>query len=563
MNLDKYIPKAHSLTVLLGQEIIVNEILTTTMEGQGFPDFFTAKQAWNFMNYRPNSMTESGTTVTGSTTINNYYGVDDRLASFFGRVNYNFKDRYLLSATMRADGSSRFYKGNQWGYFPSGAFAWRLSEEDFMKNVQWLDNLKWRLSFGAAGNNNIPGGQTQKLMSSRSTSNLSTAASIWTAGNTLDNPDLRWETMITRNTGIDFNLFNFRLGGTVDLYWNNTKDLLLEFPIAGSGYATQFQNMGKAENKGVEITLNGTLIQTRKITLDANFNIGFNKSRVVSLGNLPEITASSGWASSQITYDYKVLVGQSLGVMYGYITDGRYSADNFDRVGSNWVAKPGVVINEVCPSCNMPGGLKLKDVAGDDGIVNKDDIVEIGNATPKFTGGFGLNVKGFGFDLSTFFTFVYGNNIYNANKIEWTSTAGYDYRNMLTTMESGKRWTFIDESGKYITDPVKLDAMNANTTMWSPYVGNFLFHSWAVEDGSFLRCNNITLGYTLPKRLSSKAYIQSLRLYCTLSNVFIITNYTGFDPEVDTRRQTPLTPGVDYSAYPRSKGTTLGINMTF
>ncbi len=173
------------------------------------------------------------------------------------------------------------------------------------------------------------------------------------------------------------------------------------------------------------------------------------------------------------------------------------------------------------------------------------------------------NARFYGFDFGAYFNFVYGNNIYNANKVEYTTTSKHDYRNMLTDMAYGNRFTHINAAGERVTDPDALAALNANTTLWSPYADRFYLSDYAIEDGSFLRLSNITLGYTLPKNLTTKAYIQNLRVYCTLNNLWLWTNYTGFDPEVDTRRRTPLTPGVDYSAYPRSKGITFGINITF
>jgi hypothetical protein len=187
----------------------------------------------------------------------------------------------------------------------------------------------------------------------------------------------------------------------------------------------------------------------------------------------------------------------------------------------------------------------------------------IGDANPLHTGGFSINGRVKGFDFAANFNWSYGNDIYNANKVEYSSTSKYSYRNMTSIMEAGKRWTNVDAQGNLVTDATALDALNANTTMWSPYTSKFVFHSWAVEDGSFLRLSSLTVGYTLPKSLTSKAFLKEVRFYSTAYNVFCLTNYTGYDPEVDTRRKTPLTPGVDYAAFPRSRSIIFGVNVNF
>jgi TonB-dependent starch-binding outer membrane protein SusC len=212
----------------------------------------------------------------------------------------------------------------------------------------------------------------------------------------------------------------------------------------------------------------------------------------------------------------------------------------------------------------VPGAMKLKDI-NDDGVVDVNDNSIIGNANPDFTGGFTLNANAYGFDLSAAFNFSVGNDVYNANKIEFnTSNLNGQYRNLSTIMADGKRWTNLDPvSGQLVTDPTQLAALNANTTMWSPYMSRFVFSDWAVEDGSFLRLNTLTLGYTVPETMMSSVGISKLRFYLTANNVFIITNYSGLDPEVSTRRNTPLTPGVDYSPYPRSRSFILGLNLNF
>ena len=208
--------------------------------------------------------------------------------------------------------------------------------------------------------------------------------------------------------------------------------------------------------------------------------------------------------------------------------------------------------------------MKLRDIDGND-TITIDDRKFIGNANPLHTGGFVINGYAYGFDLTAAFNWSYGNDIYNANKIEFTSAnQNNQYRNLIDMQREGQRWTNIDwNTGELITDMDRLAAVNANTTMWSPYMDRYVFSDWAVEDGSFLRLNTLTLGYTLPKAIVERAKIENLRFYVTGYNLFLLTDYTGFDPEVSTRRKTPLTPGVDYSAYPRSRQMTVGLNLTF
>jgi TonB-linked SusC/RagA family outer membrane protein len=548
----------HNITLMAGEETLIKKDNTLTNILDAYPTLFDSDKAWSF--------TSQGTPV--STT--NFYTPDDKLLSFFGRLNYDYKGRYLLNATIRADGSSKFATGNRWGYFPSAAVGWRISEENFLSGkTNWLSNLKLRASYGTAGNNNIPMAFMQ-VYSSTATTYLppSMASSYWGAGKTMSNPDLKWETTETSNIGLDVGIFNNRINAGFEIYKNNTKDLLIDFPVSGSGYTTQLRNIGKTSNKGMEITLDALLIEKKDFRLNFSFNISLNRNKVEDLGGLSEVPGNSAWTSdAQASNDYKVLLGKPVGLMYGYKTIGRYSVDDFTWNGNNWVLKNA---NAETPDNSSidgaswgPGALKLKDINGD-GIINESDRIVIGDATPKHTGGFALTAYFKGFDCTANFNWVYGNNIYNANKIEFTTANKYTYRNMLDVMNSSNRWSNIDPAtGLRITDPAQLAAMNANTTMWSPGASKYVFHSWAVEDGSFLRLNNLTFGYTLPKKLSMKAYIQQLRFYVSAYNLFVWTNYSGYDPEVDTRRNTPLTPGVDYSAYPRSRSYNFGVNITF
>lgn len=550
---DVFADDRHALDILLGEEMTITKSNQETIMVENFPTFYGAEMAWNFMS--------SGTPVSAI----NYYSPDDNLLSFFGRANYTFDGRYSLSATVRADGSSKFSKANRWGIFPSAAASWTISNEDFLKNAGWVDLLKIRYSFGSAGNNNIPSGQINKEYSATNTAWLSQSTNYWMAGKIMNNPDLKWETTYTHNIGLDFDFFKGKVSGSVEVYQNDTKDLLINFPITGSGYDSQYRNIGATRNRGIELTLNLPIIQTRNFDLGLSGNISYNQNQVTDLGGLESIFADSYWASTEIGNDYIVEVGQPLGNMYGYRSAGRYEVSDFTYANGKWTLNDGVVDDSsiIGASYLRPGAIKLKDLTGD-GKVTAADREVIGNATPDFQGGFSLNGYLYGIDFSANFTYMIGNDVYNANKVEFTSSRKFYNRNLINAMDVDKRWTNIDWStGELIEDPDQLAAANRGTTMWSPFVGTAVFSDWAVEDASFLRLQSATVGYTLPEKFTSKFHVRKLRVYATGTNLFCLTKYSGYDPEVDTRRSTPLTPGVDYSAYPKSIGCVFGINLTF
>ena len=544
----------HHLNALIGHEWIVTKSSKLTNIVHGFPESFTADQAWK--------LTSMGTPYN----IDNYLNPDDKLLSFFGRVNYDFDSKYLLSATFRADGSSKFSEGNQWGYFPSAALAWRVSSEPFMESTrEWLDDLKLRLSYGTAGNNNIPSGQMVQTYANSATTWINGFSNYWAPSKTMANPDLKWETTITRNLGLDFTILGGKLNGSIEAYFNTTKDLLIQFPVGGTGYDNQYRNMGKTENKGIEATINWTAINKKNWGLSFNANIGFNKNKIKDLGIMDDFGAETYWASSEIGNDFWIAKGGSVGQMYGYKSAGRYEVSDFegyDAAKNAWILKDGVADATSAVGRVRPGTMKLQDLDGN-GTIDANDKCIIGDANPTATGGFSINARAYGFDLSANFNYSIGNDVYNANKIEFTSTGKYQYRNMIGEMADGLRWTNLNADGTLCNDPAKLAEMNANTTMWSPYTDRMIFSDWAVEDGSFLRLNTLTLGYTLPADLMKKAMIKSLRFYVTAYNVFCLTSYSGYDPEVSSIRKTNLTPGVDYSAYPKSRQFVVGVNLNF
>ncbi|MDB5233305.1 MAG: TonB-dependent receptor [Hymenobacter sp.] len=504
-----------------------------------------------------------------------------RILSGFSRLNYSFDDRYLFTGTLRVDASSKFGPNNHVGVFPAASVAWRLSRERFLQPYEsTISDLKLRLSSGLAGNNRIANNLFRSVFVSNGieyaqengrTPGLATTSLPYTG--------LIWETTLSRNIGLDLALFNNRVQFTADAYYNSTYDLLITQPVPiTSGYSTQLRNVGETSNRGIEFQLSGTVIQTPDFTWSANGNISFNRNRVEDLGGQPYLPGiTSGW-TADTGQDYWVAPGQPVGLMYGYVTDfdngrkGFYTVDDFNATqGTNgtWTYKlkdgiannNGVVADAAAGTGAagqpLPGSMKFKDLNGD-GVVDTEDRTVIGNANPKHTGGLNQQFAFKGFDASIFLNWSYGNDIYNANKINFTS-AYLPNQNLLGIMRD--RWRTFDAQGNRVTEPTALAELNKDAQIWRPTQGRYLLHSWAIEDGSFLRINNITVGYTLPKALVQRARLTTLRFYVTVNNVYTFTKYSGFDPEVNTRRG-PLTPGVDYAAYPRSRAFLAGLNLT-
>jgi TonB-linked SusC/RagA family outer membrane protein len=504
--------------------------------------------------------------------------------SFFGRVSYSFLSRYLFSFDVRADGASKFAPGKQWGYFPAGSVAWRVKNEKFMENVNFISDLKFRVGYGTVGNNRINDYLFLTTFSNdgRYYYGINNQSVNGYYPTSLVNPNLKWESTENKNFGVDISLFKNRMSLSVDIYKLNSRDLLLNVPIASTyGYTSQLQNIGKTSNKGVEIQLNTTILRKpNNISWTANFNISTNKNKVVALGvNQLYFYPGASWGVSQQPADYIVRIGDPVGSMWGLLTDGFYNVDDFNyTAGASgygvYTLKPGEISYGTALGTLQPGALKFKDLNGD-GIVDFDhDRTIIGNPTPKFTGGLFQQFTYKNWDASLFVNFSYGNDIYNANKIEFTN--GYTANsNMLTLMES--RWKVVTATGQtaqFINStnqiigiaPDQLAALNANATIWQPGRGTgasaFIPHSWAIEDGSFLRINNLTIGYNLPVKNIAGLKMSMLRFYLTGNNLAVLTNYSGYDPEVSVRNS-PLTPGLDYSAYPKSRSFIFGVNATF
>ena len=574
--------KIHDVNIMVGQEYVASNSESNEIIGKFFQEDISPEKMFASM------AANSG--ATGSRTISSQLGQEDRTISFFGRANYSLLDKYLLTFTIRADGSSKFTKGNRWGYFPAAAFAWRVIEEPFMEPAKdFISNLKLRLSYGTAGNNRISNSLYETSYKAYSGGKYYGAGEEQNPHYTLNNeqlanPDLKWETTITRNIGLDFGFFNERLTGSLDYYWNTVKDLLIEQSITAIGYKTMQQNIGQTSNRGVELSLNAAILQKKDYSLNFNFNIGFNKNKVDKLASgVTSMSYNSGAFSSDMRGrdDYRVIVGEPLGIVWGFVYDGIYGVDDFvtytDENGKTQFQfdKSGNYTTASSYGGLRPGAMKLKDQDGDGKITENGDRVIIGRTQPKFTGGFGLSGNYKWFDISANFNFVVGNDVYNLDKMVSSQSYRNSYANLRTEMApvtlGGKAWTYLDQSnGTIITDYETLKAMNANASYWSATTmsdNNPVPTSWAVEDGSFLRLQNLTVGFTLPQNWTKKFACNQLRLYCTLNNLFCITGYDGYDPEVNSAirnsKTSGVTPGADYSAYPKSFSWTAGVNITF
>lgn len=522
--------------------------------------------------------------------------------SFFSRIGYKYNEKYLATLNLRADGSSLFgpnysspvaladSTNHKWGYFPSASVAWRISRESFMTNLTFVNDAKIRLSYGTSGNSRIqPYGYTTGFTPPTNAGYGLSDVLNYTLGfssTRLGNPNIKWESLTSKNLGLDLTMFRNRINLTVDIYSNVTKNLLIDNKIDPTrGFLTQYQNLGTVRNNGLEVQLGAQLLSTKDFNWNANFNISFNKNKIIKLGSQDKFTSNSGWFSNNNSDDYLVQVGQSIGTMYGLKVDGYYKTSDFTTAniynaqypGLTWQyildAKLPVPSTAVLADYVAPGQIKFRDINGDNKITLDSDRTIIGHALPLFTGGFNQQFSYKNFDLSIYMNFSYGNDIYNANKLEFANQYGVD-GNMLATMNG--RWRVIDEKGNLIQkqtnsttvigiSPDSLAAINAGATIWQPIrtTTGFLPMSFAVEDGSFLRINNVTLGYTLPKGILQRAKISSLRIYVTAYNLATITGYSGYDPDVNVKRNNPLTPGVDYAAYPRGRTYVAGVNLSF
>lgn len=461
--------------------------------------------------------------------------VDERTAlSFLARLGYSYADKYLLTASYRGDADSRFGSNNKWGYFPSLALGWVASEEDFIKDLNTFDLFKLRLSYGETGNSQIPTYQSLARLNTQRYI-FGDALVVGQVPGSVANPDLQWEITTQYNIGLDLSFFKNRLSVTTDAYYKETNDLLLDVQLPlTSGFETAVQNVGSISNKGLEFAVQSLNIDTENFSWNTTFTWSTNKSEVLDLGEREEM-----YFSRVFNYNFRdeilLRVGEEVGTFVGYIEDEVLNSEN--EIANS----PESQLLE-----NIPGQVKFKDVNGD-GIIDTNDRVIIGKTQPDFIGGFNSEMVYKNFDFSFFLRWSYGNDVINANPL------------FLDRVGNGN-WNTLEGFVPNAFTPLNPDG-TVHGQVPDTY-SNFMKSS-IVEDGSFLKCDYITLGYTLPQDMMTNYGLKSMRLFSRVNNPFMITRYSWFDPEVSTGFGTAakVGPGVDYATYPRSVTFTVGASI--
>lgn len=545
----------HTITGLLGNEIIYQETESNNMRLIKFP---------SILNYGLDEI--SNATVADKDADRSSLS----LLSYFARVNYNYDNRYLLTGTVRRDGSSKFGPDNKYGVFPSVAAAWRVSQEGFWKNSKienYINDLKFRFEYGIVGNNSIPNNvfRTNVVGTDYPTNNTVGNLTLVTSS-VLGNRMVQWEEMKSTNVGIDLALFNNRVKLTSEWYNNNVSGMLLETVLpASTGYSRQFKNIGSMKNTGMEFTLNSVNLKSESFRWSTDANVGFNKSKVLSLDEGRTFRNFSVGSNRAGMVTYYATVGEELGDMYGYVYQGIYTTDDFTQAANGTLTlKPGVV--KPASGTPKPGDIKFAaDNEAGDQFTRK--LVKIGNGTPDFIGGITNNFSYKGFDLAVFMKFSVGGDVYNATK---HSMSPYALFQNVPSEFGDKYYHIIDpNTGQAATSLVRLKELNPNedSSLWSLGTTNSSYitypSSYYVEDGSYLRIAMVTLGYSFPKEFLNTVRLSNARIYATVNNLATITGYSGFDPEVSAASGVTVTPGYDNSSFPRSRSYVLGINLTF
>ncbi len=441
-----------------------------------------------------------------------------RLDSYLARINYGFRDKYFLDLIARVDGSSKFGANHKYGLFPAISGAWRIIEEPFAKNLSWLSDLKLRASYGITGNAGglNPYQSLATVSASGSDYNINHVFQTGINPSGIANPDLRWERSAQADIGLDISFLNNRVSVIVDAYQKTTKDLLYvkSLPLS-SGYGTITGNFASLENKGLEFAVNARILDG-PLKWSVSGNMTFNRNKVLSL--------DGGVTQERFITAYSLLkVGSPLGVFKTYVFDG------INQTGETIL--PGYD--------GRLGGQKVKDINGDGTISSADQIIT-GNPNPKFIYGFSTNLSFKRFDLSAFVSGSQGNDIYNASRLSFEMPLGQ--RNQFKGLVD--RWSATNPSNQYVS---------------GFQAGRLPITNYVMEDGSYLRCKNVTLGYTLPRIKG----IQQLRVYASANNLFTITKYSGFDPEVNTYAGSNTAIGIDNLVYPQARSILGGLQVTF
>ncbi len=508
--------KIHNLTALVGYTQQVNNSESSYAASRNFV----------------NDNLGTGNLGSGSVALVPSSGIGTwGLESYLGRINYGFNEKYLLTASFRADGSSRFGANKRYGFFPSMALAWRASEENFIRNIKSISDLKVRATIGSTGNQDGIGNFPAYSLLGTQNYVLGNVVSTGIGPNQIANPDLSWETTTQSDVGIDLGLFGNRITVTADAYLKRTKDLLLAVTIpSSSGFSSAIKNLGKVENKGFELSISSHNLDGA-FKWNTDFNYAINRNKILDIGGAPQIFAGDVANIAQSVNSGIIRVGEPLGSFYGYVTDGLYqSADELTAL--------------VDASARKPGDRRYKDLNGDKKIDDNDRMI-IGRAQPKFIGGISNTFSYKGLDLTVFFQGVYGNKILNANRFE------LEYLNGTTNQDRDmlNRWTPTNTN---------TDIPRASTTRPANRIS-----TRQIEDGSYLRLKNVQLAYNLPASVTKSIHVQGIRFYVTAQNYLTWTKYSGYDPEVNRFGQESRSQGFDYASYPAAKTLIFGLNVNF
>lgn len=488
--------------------------------------------------------------IPGSTSSS---ASENKLSSFLSRVNYSYRSRYLFTASFRADGSSKFAPENRWAYFPSAAFAWRLKEERFMKALKFISEAKLRTSYGVTGNNRVSDFATLPALTSpigASYSFNNGSPSTGVIQSSLGNSKLKWESTTQIDMGLDLGFLDNRIQFNVDVYRKTTSDLLLNASLpTTTGFTNVFKNIGEVRNEGLELTLTTVNVKSGAFSWNSDINISFNRNKVMGLAeNQDNLLSTIGWESSFNTVPlYIASLNGPAAMFFGYLSDGLYQVDDFDQSASGaYTLKLSEPTNGMARYRVQPGDIRYKDV-NLDGVVDEKDRVVIGRVLPKHAGGFNNNFSYKGFDLNIFFQWSYGNQIYNANRMMFEGNVN-NKANLNQYASYNDRWT-----------PDNQDSKMFRTGGAGP-AGYYT--DYYLEDGSFLRLKTVALAYSIPAKLLRSAFVRSLSASVSAQNLYTWTKYSGMDPEVSVRNSA-LTPGFDYSAYPRARTLVFGIRAGF
>ena len=543
----------HTINAMLGQEM--------------------QESSWESLyGYRSGYITNGATDLNAgdaTTARNSNSSSVSSISSYFGRLFYSFNDKYLLTATLRRDGSSKFAEENRWGWFPSAALAWKISNENFLKENKTINNLKLRLGWGAVGNQSAPNYAYTSIYGSSAT-NWGTGQ---LAGNTA-NPDIKWETTYSSNLGLDLGLFNNRVELVADVYYKKTNDLLLELPLpayvgtTGQGSTRPpTVNIGSLENKGFEFSLNTINMERNDFIWKSNIVFSMNRSKVLALNTESGVLNKTIQQGSDVTTVTRTAVGEAIGQFYGYKVIGRFEkATDFYYKDKDGVVKPTALPEGMAIGENgvWIGDYIFEDV-NKDGIINEKDRDYIGNPAPDFTFGIGNTFSFQGFDINILLTGSYGNDVVNYQR-RWLENPR-ENTNLLKSALGYAQLELIDPNGPN-------DYRNVQIVGGDPYMtriaassassaSNYRFSNRFVEDGSYVRVKNISIGYNLPKKLYSKYGISNIKIYSNAQNVLTFTKYKGYDPEVGSINQDALLSGIDNGRYPSPIITTLGLNVNF